>query len=209
MGKQSYFASEFNMAYATASGTTWTKNSARQGTYSTTKYYGVAMFGSIQNFDPAGKTITGIKLTMDFNQAGGAHSKTLNMYKTAKTSITGTGSAMLGASIGSMKGTFYGNTHTWEFSKSYEPGIFNALVAHITAGGRGIAFYANESKQSSVSWSLNYLSIAAVTMTITWADDYVYYNKGGTWIKCAVYVHQGGTWKRCKAHYNKSGTWQT
>lgn len=208
MGSSKYYASGTNMAYKSEADTTWTHSSARQGAYNTNRFFGVAQFGSIGSFDPKGKTITNIRLTMDFNQAGGNHNKTLYMFRAAKSTISGTGAAMLGASMGTLKGLFYANAQTWDFNPQNESFIFNALVNMLQNGGTGLAFYVSESKQADVAWSVNYLSIAAITITISWADDYVYYNRNGVWIRCSVHVYQGGAWKRCRARYSHDGTWK-
>ncbi len=131
------------IGYAQYGSTTWntgTSNGAGQGAYQNTSPSGSRV--GVMVFSGAGallqgKTITQITLRITCSAAGSAASnKVLSFrranYQTLQTGITG--SAQVGATLGTLTGTFYGNTATHTLNVSTNAALFAAMKTYLAAG---------------------------------------------------------------------------
>ena len=168
--------STFNIAadklgYVTrTSYSSWNTSSASQG--AVTGGYarvGALLFSKLrEGIEWADQNISEIRLTLTFSQAGLNREKSLYLYEGTQNDLTGTGTAMRGASIGSVKtnGTAYNSTRTVYFSETENASAFSNLVDWIQNGTTTtLALYVNEAA-SGYDWSTNYLHISAATISI-------------------------------------------
>lgn len=168
--------STFNIAadklgyVARTSYSSWNTSSASQG--AVTGGYarvGALLFSKLrEGIEWADQNITEIRLTLTFSQAGLNREKSLYLYEGTQNDLTGTGTAMRGASIGTVKtnGTAYNSTRTVYFSETENASAFANLVDWIQNGTTTtLALYVNEAA-SGYDWSTNYLHISAATISI-------------------------------------------
>lgn len=159
------------LGYVTrASYSSWTTGKADQGTWSGGyPRVGALLFSQLRDgIDWTEHDISEIRLTLKFAQAGGNSEKNLGLYIGTRTALTGTGSAMLGTSLGSVptNGSAYNGTRTIAFSEASNPDAFAALADWIQNGASTtLALYVNE-QPSSYDWSANYLRITQATVSV-------------------------------------------
>lgn len=156
-----------------ASGSSWTSGKARQGVYSSTRYEGAINFAGLANFDMSNIRITQIKMDVTFMKSGGSSSKYLTLYKSAKSSISGSISSMRGDSIGSIYvSDAYNRTVTLTFNESTNTTLFESLRSYFTGGNRILITYVPKTRGTySGGYCYDYLGISALTMTFTF--DYL------------------------------------
>ena len=203
------------IGYAQYGSTTWnrgTSNGACQGAYQNTSASGSrvgVMVFSGAGAALSGKIITGITLKITSSSAGsGSSSKKLSFrkanYQTLQTGIKG--SAQVGDALGTLTGTFYGNTATHILNASTNAALFEAMKAYFQSGSSALVLYNGETSSSS-GYSSNYARVTTCVLTVTYMEATVYYCDGGTWKQCTVWYCNGGTWVRCVPWYNSGGTW--
>lgn len=187
--------------------------SAYQGTYrgsDTTAPYprvGVILFngaGSALN----GKNISSITLTTKASGSGNSGSKTLYIRKSNYQSINTSYSpaSYVGDSLGTLTGTFYGNTSTFTLNSSSNVSLFYALKSYLEAGNSVITIYTGESTSST--WSSNYLGLTSVTINVTYTDGgYVRIYNGSSWDKYIPYIYDGSNWVRYAPYVYDGSNW--
>ncbi len=203
------------IGYAQYGSTTWnrgTSSGACQGAYQNTSASGSRV--GVMVFSGAGaalvgKIITGITLKITSSSAGsGSSSKKLSFrkanYQTLQTGIKG--SAQVGDALGTLTGTFYGNTATHTLNASTNTALFEAMKAYFQSGNSARVLYNGETSSSS-GYSTNYARVTTCVLTVTYIEATVWYNDGGTWKQCAVWYCNNGTWVQCVPWYNSGGTW--
>ena len=207
--------SSSTIGYAQYSSTTWntgTSNGACQGAYqgtsSSNSRVGVMVFNGA-GAALKGKIITQIALKITCSAAGsGSSSKKLSfrraVYQSLKTGITG--SAQVGAALGTLTGTFYNNTVTHTLHATTNSALFNAMKAYLAEGNSALVLYNGETSSSS-SYSSNYARVTTCVITVTYMDATVWYCNAGTWRQCTVWYCNGGTWIQCVPYYNSGGSW--
>lgn len=118
----------------------------------------------------AGKTITGVSLTVTSEYAGSGSSKTAYLYQsTVQGAATPTvaGNTYVGTQIGSFEGYLYGNTATFTLSGA----TLSNMIAYLASGKNTLTLYENNPQASSKGWSRNYLIWTAATMTVTYQEQ--------------------------------------
>lgn len=203
------------IGYAQYGSTTWnrgTSNGACQGAYQNTSASGsrvgvMVFFGAGAAL--VGKIITGITLKITSSSAGsGSSSKKLSFrkanYQTLQTGIKG--SAQVGDALGTLTGTFYGNTATHTLNASTNSALFEAMKAYFQSGNSALVLYNGETSTSS-GYSTNYARVTTCVLTVTYIEATVWYNNAGTWKQCTVWYCNNGTWIQCVPWYNSGGTW--
>ena len=153
--------------------------------------------------------ITQIALKITCSAAGsGSSSKKLSfrraVYQSLKTGITG--SAQVGAALGTMTGTFYNNTVTHTLNATTNAALFNAMKAYLAEGNSALVLYNGETSSSS-SYSSNYARVTTCVITVTYMDATVWYCNAGTWRQCTVWYCNAGTWIQCAPYYNSGSSW--
>lgn len=208
-------SSASTIGYAQYGSTTWntgSSNGASQGTYQNTSpsgsRVGVMVFSgasaALKN-----KIITRIQLSITCSAAGSAASnKRLSFrkanYQNLQTGISG--SAQVGAVLGTLTGTFYGNTATHTLDAATNGDLFDAVKAYLAAGNSALVLYNGETSTSS-GYSTNYARVTSCTMTVTYMDATVWYCNSGSWRQCAIWYCHNGVWVQCIPWYNSGGMW--
>lgn len=207
--------SSSTIGYAQYGSTAWntgTSNGACQGAYqgtsSSNSRVGVMVFNGA-GAALKGKIITQIALKITCSAAGsGSSSKKLSfrraVYQSLKTGITG--SAQVGAALGTLTGTFYNNTVTHTLNATTNAALFNAMKAHLAEGNSALVLYNGETSSSS-GYSTNYARVTTCVITVTYMDATVWYYNAGTWRQCTVWYCNAGTWIQCVPYYNSGGSW--
>ena len=113
---------------------------------------------------------------------------------------------MVGDTLGTLTGKFYGNTTTHTLSASSNTAFFNALAAYLKAGNSALVLYNGETSTSS-GYSTNYARITSITMTVTYEAATVWYRLNGVWVQCAVYYRLNGAWAQVAPYYRSNGSW--
>lgn len=157
----------------------------------------------------SGKIITGITLKITSSSAGsGSSSKKLSFrkanYQTLQTGVKG--SAQVGDTLGTLTGTFYGNTATHTLNASTNTALFEAMKAYFQSGNSALVLYNGETSSSS-GYSTNYARVTTCVLTVTYIEATVWYNNAGTWKQCTVWYCNNGTWIQCVPWYNSGGAW--
>lgn len=80
-----------------------------------------------------------------------------------------TGSAQVGATLGTLTGKFYGNTSSYVLSASSNAALFAALKTYLEAGNSAIVLYNGETSSSS-GYSPNYARITSATISVTYVE---------------------------------------
>lgn len=207
--------SSSTIGYAQYGSTVWntgSSNGASQGAYQNTSPSGSRV--GVMLFSGAGaalkgKIITQIILNITCSAAGSsASNKVLSfrkaVYQTLPSGILG--SAQVGAALGTLTGTFYGNTDTHTLSGSSNATLFDAIKAYLAAGNSALVLYNGETS-TSTSYSANYARVTSCTITVIFRDALVWYRKGSTWIRCAVWYRYNGVWVQCVPWYRSGNTW--
>lgn len=153
--------------------------------------------------------ISQITLRITCSAAGSASSsKKLSLkranYQTLNTGVKG--SAQVGASLGTLTGTFYNNTATHTLSATSNTALFEAMRTYLLAGNSAIVIHNGETSSSS-GYSTNYARVTSCVITVTYMDATVWYRNGSTWVQCAVWYRNGGTWVQCVPWYRSGNTW--
>jgi len=208
-------SSASTIGYAQYGSTTWntgSSNGASQGAYQNTSpsgsRVGVMVFsgaGTALN----GKIITQIQLTITCSAAGSAASNKVLSFRKANYQIlqTGiTGSAQVGVALGTLTGTFYGNTATHTLNASTNAALFAAIKTYLAQGNSALVLYNGETSTSS-GYSTNYARVTSCTITVTYMDATVWYRNGSTWRECAVWYCRNGVWVQCVPWYRSGTTW--
>jgi hypothetical protein len=169
MATHSVTASELKYA----SGSSWTSGKARQGVYSGTRYEGAINFSGLSSFDMSNINITQIQMDVTFAKAGGASSKYLTFYKSAKSSISGSIASMRGASIGNLYvSEAYNRSVKLTFNSSTNASLFSTFKSYFMAGNRILIIYVPSTRGTyDGGYCYDYLTISAITMTFTF--DYL------------------------------------
>lgn len=208
-------SSSSTIGYAQYGSTTWnmgTSNGACQGAYQGTtaskSRVGVMVFSGAGSA-LKGKIITQIALKITCSAAGsGSSSKKLSfrraVYQSLKTGITG--SAQVGAALGTLTGTFYNNTVTHTLNATANAALFNAMKAYLAEGNSALVLYNGETSSSS-GYSGNYARVTTCGITVTYMDATVWYCNAGTWRQCTVWYCNAGNWIQCVPYYNSGGSW--
>lgn len=198
--------------YGSTSWNTGTSNGACQGAYQGTSAsqsrVGVMVFNGA-DMALKGKIITQITLKITCSAAGsGSSSKKLSFrranYQRLQTGITG--SAQVGAALGTLTGKFYGNTVTHTLSETSNSALFNAMKAYFAEGNCTLVLYNGETSSSS-GYSSNYARVTTCVLTVAYMDATVWYRDGSTWRQCTVWYRNGSTWVQVVPYYNSGGTW--
>jgi hypothetical protein len=126
------------------------------------------------------------------------------VYQTLPSGILG--SAQVGAALGMLTGTFYGNTDTHTLSESSNVALYTAIKAYLSAGNSALVLYNGETS-TSTSYSANYARVTSCTITVIYKDALVWYRKGSAWIRCAVWYCNNGVWVQCVPWYRSGNTW--
>ena len=196
--------SNTTIGYAQYGSTTWnrgTTNGACQGAYQGTSAsrsrVGVMVFSGT-GAALKGKIITQITLRITCSAAGsGSSSKKLSFrranYQSLQTGITG--SAQVGAALGTLTGKFYNNTVTHTLSATSNAALFEAMKDYFAEGNSALVLYNGETSSSS-GYSSNYARVTTCVLTVTYMDATVWYRNGGAWVQVVPYYRNGGTWIR-------------
>ena len=207
--------SSSTIGYAQYGSTTWnrgTTNGACQGAYQGTSAsrsrVGVMVFSGA-GAALKGKIITQITLRITCSAAGsGSSSKRLSFrrasYQTLQTGITG--SAQVGAALGTLTGKFYNNTVTHTLSATSNAALFEAMKDYFVEGNSALVLYNGETSSSS-GYSSNYARVTTCVLTVTYMDATVWYRNGSTWKQCTVWYRNGGAWVQVVPYYRNGGTW--
>lgn len=183
-----FTTSATELKYASAS--SWTSGKTRQGVYDSTRYEGAINFGGLSELTFNNIDITQIQMQITFTASGGDSSKYFTMYKSAKSSISGTIASMRGDSIGAVLiSGAYNATRTITFSATENSGIFNTLKTYFSAGNRILIIYVPTSRGSYGSYDYDYLTANAITLTLT----YNHTRSEGTLENSSV---NAGTWQK-------------
>ena len=207
--------SNSTIGYAQYGSTTWnrgTTNGACQGAYQGTSAsrsrVGVMVFSGA-GAALKGKIITQITLRITCSAAGsGSSSKRLSFrranYQSLQTGVTG--SAQVGAALGTLTGKFYNNTVTHTLNASTNAALFEAMKDYFAEGNSVLVLYNGETSSSS-GYSSNYARVTSCTITVTYMDATVWYRDGITWKQCTVWYRNGGAWVQVVPYYRNGGTW--
>ena len=207
--------SSSTIGYAQYGSTTWnrgTTNGACQGAYQGTSAsrsrVGVMVFSGA-GAALKGKIITQITLNITCSAAGsGSSSKKLSFrranYQTLQTGITG--SAQVGAALGTLTGKFYNNTVTHTLSATSNAALFEAMKDYFAEGNSALVLYNGETSSSS-GYSSNYARVTTCVLTVTYMDAMVWYRDGSTWKQCTVWYRNSGSWVQVVPYYRNGGTW--
>lgn len=144
----------------------------------------------------ASAKISKISLKLTYGGAGGNKEKNLSLYRGTQTSFTGTGTAMKGEAIGTVKtnGTAYNSTRTITFDAATNAAAFANLVAWLTTDTSLTLVIYRDEDSTSGSPSSNYLQVTAAEMTVEFTTSPVYIYSGGEWINAEVQVYTAGAW---------------
>ena len=207
--------SNSTIGYAQYGSTTWnrgTTNGACQGAYQGTSAsrsrVGVMVFSGA-GAALKGKIITQITLRITCSAAGsGSSSKKLSFrranYQSLQTGITG--SAQVGAALGTLTGKFYNNTVTHTLSATSNAALFEAMKDYFAEGNSALVLYNGETSSSS-GYSSNYARVTSCTITVIYMDATVWYRDGSAWKQCTVWYRNGGAWVQVVPYYRNGGTW--
>ena len=207
--------SNSTIGYAQYGSTTWnrgTTNGACQGAYQGTSAnrsrVGVMVFSGA-GAALKGKIITQITLRITCSAAGsGSSSKKLSFrranYQSLETGITG--SAQVGAVLGTLTGKFYNNTVTHILSATSNAALFEAMKDYFAEGNSALVLYNGETSSSS-GYSSNYARVTTCVLTVTYMDATVWYRDGITWRQCTIWYRNGGSWVQVVPYYRNGGTW--
>ena len=207
--------SNSTIGYAQYGSTTWnrgTTNGACQGAYQGTSAsrsrVGVMVFSGA-GAALKGKIITQITLRITCSAAGsGSSSKKLSFrranYQSLQTGVTG--SAQVGAALGTLTGKFYNNTVTHTLNASTNAVLFEAMKDYFAEGNSVLVLYNGETSSSS-GYSSNYARVTTCVLTVTYMDATVWYRNGSTWKQCTVWYRNGGSWVQVVPYYRNGGTW--
>ena len=207
--------SSSTIGYAQYGSTTWnrgTTNGACQGAYQGTSAsrsrVGVMVFSGA-GAALKGKIITQITLRITCSAAGsGSSSKKLSFrranYQTLQTGITG--SAQVGAALGTLTGKFYNNTVTHTLNASTNAALFEAMKDYFAEGNSVLVLYNGETSSSS-GYSSNYARVTSCTITVIYMDATVWYRDGSAWRQCTVWYRNSGSWVQVVPYYRNGGTW--
>ena len=207
--------SNSTIGYAQYGSTTWnrsTTNGACQGAYQGTSAsrsrVGVMVFSGA-GAALKGKIITQITLKITCSAAGsGSSSKRLSFrranYQSLQTGVTG--SAQVGAALGTLTGKFYNNTVTHTLNASTNAALFEAMKDYFAEGNSVLVLYNGETSSSS-GYSSNYARVTSCTITVTYMDATVWYRDGITWRQCTIWYRNGGAWVQVVPYYRNGGTW--
>ena len=196
--------SNSTIGYAQYGSTTWNRGAtngacqgAYQGTSASRSRVGVMVFSGA-GAALKGKIITQITLRITCSAAGsGSSSKKLSFrranYQSLETGITG--SAQVGAVLGTLTGKFYNNTVTHTLSATSNAALFEAMKDYFAEGNSALVLYNGETSSSS-GYSSNYARVTTCVLTVTYMDATVWYRNGGAWVQVVPYYRNGGTWIR-------------
>ena len=207
--------SNSTIGYAQYGSTTWnrgTTNGACQGAYQGTSAsrsrVGVMVFSGAGTA-LKGKIITQITLKITCSAAGsGSSSKKLSFrranYQSLQTGVTG--SAQVGAALGTLTGKFYNNTVTHTLNASTNAALFEAMKDYFAEGNSALVLYNGETSSSS-GYSSNYARVTSCTITVIYMDATVWYRDGSAWRQCTVWYRNSGSWVQVVPYYRNGGTW--
>ena len=207
--------SNTTIGYAQYGSTTWnrgTTNGACQGAYQGTSAsrsrVGVMVFSGAGTA-LKGKIITQITLKITCSAAGsGSSSKKLSFrranYQSLQTGVTG--SAQVGAALGTLTGKFYNNTVTHTLNASTNAALFEAMKDYFAEGNSVLVLYNGETSSSS-GYSSNYARVTSCTITVIYMDATVWYRDGSAWRQCTVWYRNSGSWVQVVPYYRNGGTW--
>ena len=156
-----------------------------------------------------GKIITQITLKITCSAAGsGSSSKRLSFrranYQSLQTGVTG--SAQVGAALGTPTGKFYNNTVTHTLNASTNAVLFEAMKDYFAEGNSVLVLYNGETSSSS-GYSSNYARVTSCTITVIYMDATVWYRDGSAWRQCTVWYRNSGSWVQVVPYYPNGGTW--
>ena len=204
-----------SIGYAQYGSTTWNRGAtngacqgAYQGTSASRSRVGVMVFNGA-GAALKGKIITQITLKITCSAAGsGNSSKKLSFrranYQTLQTGITG--SAQVGAALGTLTGKFYNNTVTHTLNASTNAALFEAMKDYFAEGNSALVLYNGETSSSS-GYSSNYARVTSCTITVIYMDATVWYRDGSAWRQCTVWYRNSGSWVQVVPYYRNGGTW--
>ena len=207
--------SNSTIGYAQYGSTTWNRGTtngacqgAYQGTSASSSRVGVMVFSGA-GAAIKGKIITQITLRITCSAAGsGSSSKKLSFrranYQSLQTGITG--SAQVGAALGTLTGKFYNNTVTHTLNASTNAALFEAMKDYFAEGNSVLVLYNGETSSSS-GYSSNYARVTSCTITVIYMDATVWYRDGSAWRQCTVWYRNSGSWVQVVPYYRNGGTW--
>ena len=207
--------SNSTIGYAQYGSTTWNRGTtngacqgAYQGTSASSSRVGVMVFSGA-GAAIKGKIITQITLRITCSAAGsGSSSKKLSFrranYQSLQTGITG--SAQVGAALGTLTGKFYNNTVTHTLSATSNAALFEAMKDYFAEGNSALVLYNGETSSSS-GYSSNYARVTTCVLTVTYMDATVWYRDGSTWKQCTVWYRLNGAWVQVVPYYTSGGAW--
>ena len=207
--------SNSTIGYAQYGSTTWNRGAtngacqgAYQGTSASRSRVGVMVFSGA-GAALKGKIITQITLKITCSAAGsGSSSKRLSFrranYQSLQTGVTG--SAQVGAALGTLTGKFYNNTVTHTLNASTNAALFEAMKDYFAEGNSVLVLYNGETSSSS-GYSSNYARVTSCTITVIYMDATVWYRDGSAWRQCTVWYRNSGSWVQVVPYYRNGGTW--
>ena len=207
--------SNSTIGYAQYGSTTWNRGAtngacqgAYQGTSASRSRVGVMVFSGAGTA-LKGKIITQITLKITCSAAGsGSSSKKLSFrranYQSLQTGVTG--SAQVGAALGTLTGKFYNNTVTHTLNASTNAALFEAMKDYFAEGNSVLVLYNGETSSSS-GYSSNYARVTSCTITVIYMDATVWYRDGSAWRQCTVWYRNSGSWVQVVPYYRNGGTW--
>lgn len=160
------------LAYANpATGSKWIEGAAMQGTYGSSgaPRAGAMLFSTLRPVDWSAQSISRIRLALSFGGAGYNREKTIGLYGGARSALSGTGTSMLGAAIGSVPtgASAYNGDAKIVFSPSVNAAAFENFVDFLRSGTQNaLAVYVSET--TNQSYSANYLQITAASVEVTY-----------------------------------------
>lgn len=160
------------LAYANpATGSKWIEGAAMQGTYGSSgaPRAGAMLFSTLRPVDWSAQSISRIRLALSFSGAGYNREKTIGLYGGARSALSGTGTSMLGAAIGSVPtgASAYNGDAKIVFSPSVNAAAFENFVDFLRSGTQNaLAVYVSET--TNQSHSTNYLQITAASVEVTY-----------------------------------------
>lgn len=174
----------------------WTQ--ATQGSYNAGDIrLGCFLFKTLRNSVKwKNAKISKIMLTLTFGGAGNNKEKNLSLYRGTQTSFTGSGTAMKGDAIGTVKtnGTAYNSTRTITFDATTNAAAFVNLAAWLTTDTSLTLVIYRDEESSSGSPSSNYLQVTAAEMTVEFTTSPVYIYRSGAWVNAEVQVYKTDAW---------------
>ncbi len=153
--------------YGSSSWSTGSTNGACQGAYQGTtaakSRVGVMIFTN-SGTTLRGKVIQSIQFSITCSSAGSSSNSKVLTFKQARYQAPASGlkgSDLVGTTLGTLTGKFYGNTSTHTLSANSNASLFNNMAAYFAAGNQTLVIHNGETSSSS-GYSTNYARITSI-----------------------------------------------